>query len=112
MAYITLLRFFIRKLTQFVKSIGKSDFPCLVVNPYPFKYPFLPDIQNRAGQILPVVSEHAVVSGPFDDIADLDCIVDRIFPEKSGQEIDVDIDNDPERKNQQNNQQNKELYTD
>ncbi|MFH2120653.1 MAG: hypothetical protein ABIJ25_09700, partial [Pseudomonadota bacterium] len=40
------------------------------------------------------------------------CIADGIFPEKGGQEIDVDIDNNPERKNQQGGQQKKEFYTD
>jgi hypothetical protein len=51
-----------------------------------------------------VISQHAVISSPFDNVADLDGIADGIFPEKRGQEIDVDIDNNPERKDQYNSQ--------
>ena len=100
------------EVSPLVKFVGKGDCSDLIINPYSFKYLFLAKAQDRVGQIIPAIFQHAVVRSPLDEVTYLNCVVDDVFPVEIGEEIDVDVRDDSERKHQQNDQQYEELYTD
>ena len=107
--HITLFRPFVRDLTPLFLFVGKGDLPYFVIDPYPFKPLLLAEAQDRIGQIVPPIFQHALVGCLLDEIAHLDGVADDILPKEGGKEIDIDIGDDSERDNQQDNEQHEEL---